>query len=393
MLTSRFAMWMAWGPELTFFCNDAYLPTVGIKRDWVIGSRSDQVWAEIWPDIGPRIRHVLSAGEATWDEALLLYLERSGFAEETYHTFSYSPLADDDGDIAGMLCVVAEVTERVIGERQLAVLRDLGVRLAGAATRAELMAALEACLAADPRDLPFALVYLRDGTGREAKLAAAHGIGKERAVQFIPANLEDPAATWPLDDVFRGAEFVNLEVPPELVDRLKLKHWQSPPQRAIAVPIKGAEGEAPVGALVAGLNPHRALDSGYRGFIDLLTGQLSAAVARADDYERERARATALAEIDRAKTAFFSNISHESRTPLTLMIGPLEDALADSEAPAAKQLDRVRYRASECPSAASPRACVQLTRERIGIGCGTLCVSDRWGIPEISKCLTHGWSA
>ena len=126
MLTSRFAMWMAWGPELTFLCNDAYLPTVGVKRDWVIGSRSDKVWAEIWPDIGPRIAHVLSTGEATWDEALLLYLERRGFAEETYHTFSYSPLADDAGRNAGMLCVVAEVTERVIGERQLATLARSG---------------------------------------------------------------------------------------------------------------------------------------------------------------------------------------------------------------------------------------------------------------------------
>jgi hypothetical protein len=135
MLTSRFAMWMAWGPELTFLCNDAYLPTVGVKRDWVIGSRSDKVWAEIWPDIGPRIAHVLSTGEATWDEALLLYLERRGFAEETYHTFSYSPLADDAGRNAGMLCVVAEVTEKVIGERQLATLRDLGSRLAPASTR------------------------------------------------------------------------------------------------------------------------------------------------------------------------------------------------------------------------------------------------------------------
>jgi hypothetical protein len=95
MLTSRFAMWMAWGPELTFFCNDAYLPTTGIRRDWVLGARSDRVWAEIWRDIGPRIAHVLATGQATWDEALMLYLERSGFPEETYHTFSYSPLADD----------------------------------------------------------------------------------------------------------------------------------------------------------------------------------------------------------------------------------------------------------------------------------------------------------
>src|SRR5580698_4263063 len=158
ILTSRFAMWMAWGPELTFLCNDAYLPTVGLKRDWVIGSRSDKVWAEIWPDIGPRIQHVLATGEATWDEALPLYLERSGFSEETYHTFSYSPLADDGGVTTGMLCVVAEVTERVIGERQLSVLRDLGTTLAAASTRAEVMQGLETCLSSGARDAPFAVV-------------------------------------------------------------------------------------------------------------------------------------------------------------------------------------------------------------------------------------------
>lgn len=130
LLTSRFAMWMAWGENLAFFCNDAYLPTTGVKRDWVLGARSDRVWAEIWPDIGPRIDYVLATGEATWDEALPLYLERSGFIEETYHTFSYSPLADDSGETVGMLCVVAEVTERVISERP----RTDGGALGSAAT-------------------------------------------------------------------------------------------------------------------------------------------------------------------------------------------------------------------------------------------------------------------
>jgi PAS domain-containing protein len=128
LLDSRYAMWMLWGSELTFFCNDAYLPTVGIKRDWVLGARSDKVWEEIWPDIGPRIAQVLELGRATWDEGLLLFLERSGFLEETYHTFSYSPVYDDQNRIAGMLCVVTEVTERVIGERRLRVLRDLAAR-------------------------------------------------------------------------------------------------------------------------------------------------------------------------------------------------------------------------------------------------------------------------
>ena len=64
MLDSRYAMWMSWGHERTFFCNDAYLPTVGVKRDWVLGARSDEVWKEIWPDIGPRIERVIATGDS-----------------------------------------------------------------------------------------------------------------------------------------------------------------------------------------------------------------------------------------------------------------------------------------------------------------------------------------
>ena len=113
ILTSRFSMWMAWGPELTFFCNDAYRrDTLGTKHPWALGHPAHVVWAEIWSDIGPRVDHVLSTGEATWDEGCLLFLERSGYSEETYHTFSYSPLYTDAGAMGGMLCVVTEETER-----------------------------------------------------------------------------------------------------------------------------------------------------------------------------------------------------------------------------------------------------------------------------------------
>ena len=127
LLSSRFSMWMAWGPDLTFFCNAAYRrDTLGRKYPWALGRPARQVWAEIWDDIGPRIDHVLVTGEATWDSALLLFLERSGFSEETYHTFSYSPLRDDTGRIVGMLCVVSEDTQQVISERRMTTLRDLG---------------------------------------------------------------------------------------------------------------------------------------------------------------------------------------------------------------------------------------------------------------------------
>src|SRR3954470_22388011 len=160
MLASRFSMWMAWGPDLTFFCNDAYRrDTLGAKYPWALGRPASEVWAEIWPDIGPRIEQVMSTGAATWDEALLLFLERSGFPEETYHTFSYSPLADDDGRIVGMLCVVSEDTERVIGERHLATLRDLSAAISGARTEEEVLDRAHSQLSADQRSLPFTLIY------------------------------------------------------------------------------------------------------------------------------------------------------------------------------------------------------------------------------------------
>src|SRR5690606_11086831 len=109
----RFAMWMGWGAELTFFYNDAYAwITLGRKHPWALGRPAREVWSEIWTDLDPRIRSVVEEGVATWDEALLLFLERSGYPEETYHTFSYSPIADDDGRTVGMLCVVSEDTER-----------------------------------------------------------------------------------------------------------------------------------------------------------------------------------------------------------------------------------------------------------------------------------------
>jgi PAS domain S-box-containing protein len=327
LLTSRFAMWMAWGAELTFLCNDAYRrDTLGQKYPWALGQPAREVWAEIWPEIGPRIESVLSTGQATWDEALMLVLERSGYPEETYHTFSYSPLAGDDGAIQGMLCVVSEDTRRVITQRRMSTLRELSSASAGVREEPAFLQAACQALAENPRSLPFTLVYLFDEG--EARLAGSSGIeaGHPAAPEVIASA--DPDGIWPLAELAEGRS-VLVALDGVRCGELPTGAWDEPPVRALALPLLQAAPEGSCGFFVAGLNRYCELDPEYRSFLELIAQQLSAGLAAARLYDAERRRAAQLEEQDRAKTTFLSNVSHEFRIPLTLMLGPLQDALGD----------------------------------------------------------------
>jgi PAS domain S-box-containing protein len=332
VVSSRFAMWMAWGPDLTFFCNEAYRrDTLGTKYPWALGRPAHEVWAEIWDDIGPRIEKVLRTGIATWDESLLLFLERSGYVEETYHTFSYSPLTDDVGAIVGMLCVVSEGTEQVVGERRMATLRELGSEFTAGRDDREYLRAASRHLAANDQSLPFTLVYLFGERDETAELICSTGIPADHPAAPLTLDALTELPWWPLSELRQG-ETVIVDAIDSHFEHLPTGFWEKPPTQAAVLPLPDPlQADRPYGFLVVGANRYRPLDEQYLSFLGLIASQLASGISSARAYAAERRRAEELAELDRAKTAFFTNVSHELRTPLTLLIGPAEDALADSD--------------------------------------------------------------
>lgn len=339
VLGSRFSMWMAWGPELTFFCNDAYRrDTLGSKYPWALGRSAREVWSEIWPVIGPRIERVLRTGEATWDEGLRLFLERSGYVEETYHTFSYSPLTDDDGAVNGMLCVVAEITEQVVNERRMGTLRDLGIRVSTAETVTAAVTAGCEHLASNAESLPWVAAYLFDDDGT-ATLCGTAGIAPGHPAAPLVIAPAEPDPAWPVLRMARG-EHVTVEGIDARFPDLPTGAWSVPPQTAVLVPLLRPLHERPYGFLVLAANRHRPVDASFMGFADLIAGHFAAAITDARAMEHERERAEALARLDQAKSDFLANVSHELRTPLTLLLGPAEDALADDEHPLGEEQRR-----------------------------------------------------
>src|SRR5512134_3981723 len=123
MLQSGFPMFVAWGKDLGFLYNDPYAEILGAKHPRALGRRFYDIWSEIWPEISPLIDAAM-AGQATYREDLPLLMNRKGYDEQTWFTFSYSPVRDESGQVAGMFCACTETTQKVLALRGLRELNE-----------------------------------------------------------------------------------------------------------------------------------------------------------------------------------------------------------------------------------------------------------------------------
>jgi PAS domain S-box-containing protein len=270
-LASRFPIIIFWGQNLIQFYNDAYRPILGTtKHPQAIGQQGCQCWPEIWNVIGPMLEGVLATGEAIWSDDQMFLLDRNGYLEECYFTFSYSPIFDEKGKVGGIFTTVTETTERVINERRLQLLQKLAAQAAATKTIEEACSLPLQSLSQNLADIPWALLYRVEADEKRAYLVATTGIAANAIAtpEYIELNeSEGEQQIWPLARVkeTREAQIVAEKSPPS----------------ALVMPILLSEKQQLAAFLILAINSQRKFDSEYRGFFELVANHITTAIANA----------------------------------------------------------------------------------------------------------------
>jgi signal transduction histidine kinase/DNA-binding response OmpR family regulator len=328
-LDSEFPVQIIWGPELLVLYNEAYIPLLGAeKHPWALGQPAGEVVPHLWSASEQHLREVVQTGRPHHSGDQRLIINRHGYPEEAYFTFSLSAIRDTDGTIVGLFNAITETTQHLLYERRLQVLRRLGaVSITADDSLASTCRAAVEVIGKTRESVPFLAVFLQDHPGQGPRRVAGYGFDETAAAA---CELVEPAPTnGPVLEVMENGGTT-------LVSGLRERHpgvfaagplGPLEPDQAFVLPVGLLGTRKPMGVLVIGVNPYWRPDEAYTAFTAMAARQLGVMITDAVSYQNERKRQQALAELDRARTEFFQNVSHELRSPLTMLLAPLQDIL------------------------------------------------------------------
>lgn len=323
-LSSTFPILIAWGPETIQLYNDSYRPICGAKHPESMGQNFRICWETALPVVGDAFTRG-QQGEGTYIKDQRMFLDRYGYLEEAFMTFSFAPIRDESGEVGGIFHPITETTDKMLSARRTQVLRDVAALTGQAKRNSDIYRSMNTAKADLTLDLPFLLFYEVSEDGKSAALVESIGLTVEKDALPAADLLEITDIEW----LSQLNETLIIENLADRVGRFFAGPYPEVPHTAVRLPIQLSTRERATGFILAGVSPRRALDQDYLNFYDLLANTFNTAFSNVYAYQEEQKKAEALAAIDEAKTAFFSNVSHEFRTPLTLMLGPLEELLQD----------------------------------------------------------------
>lgn len=363
VFASDVAMLLWLGPDLVQVFNDAFRPFLGVKYPAAVGQPAAQCWPDVWEEMGPLAESALQGRTTKGTEVRLLMDRRGGLLEETYWTFSYSPIRRFDCDVLGVFVATSDVTDNVLGRRRMNAVQQLG---SISATRRQHPAVTcrtaTSTLSKIGDDFPLVMTYLDPistfDTSREHRLG-----GSENVVALVDGRVVELVAVGggmaPDDAHGWLADGPGVKAVAEVAHTGDMEHLKGlsgdgngrgpvvddvPLDDVVVLPLRIAGREEPVGVLVVGVSPFHVVDDQYLEFLDVVAGRVSTTLTDVLAFEYERQRSTALADVDAAKTHFLENISHEFRTPLTLLLAPLKDLLESSAEPSEREIVETAYR-------------------------------------------------
>ena len=329
-LDSEFPVQISWGPDLLRALQRRLHPLLGAeKHPWALGRPASEVGPHLWPASEQHLREVMQTGRPYHSEDQRLIINRHGYPEEAYFTFSLSAIRDTDGTIVGLFNAITETTQHLLYERRLQVLRRLGaVSITADDSLASTCRAAVEVIGKTRESVPFVAVFLQDHPAQGGpRRVAGYGFDETAAAS---CELVEPAPrNGPVLEVIEHGGTA-------LVSGLRERHpgvftpgplGPLAPDQAFVLPVVLLGTRKPTGVLVIGVNPYWRPDEAYTAFAAMAARQLGVMITDAVSYQNERKRQQALAELDRARTEFFENISHELRAPLTMLLTPLQDIL------------------------------------------------------------------